>query len=230
MGRLSSWNGVPGGDPAAPAFFFGRTRHGNLWRIRNDLPDGLVRELARLASAERTTEDLEARPERLPAIRERLEAWAPVRRVWHGPAFRFPETLPPDPGNGVWLSGDSLERLVEPFPQLSEGWRGREPCVVAIERGRIVSACYASTETAPAGAAEAGVETAPAGAVEAGVETAADRRGSGLAGPLVLAWAREVRRLGRIPLYSTAWENRGSRKLALKLGLVPFASDLSLYV
>ncbi|MBW2242922.1 MAG: GNAT family N-acetyltransferase [Deltaproteobacteria bacterium] len=223
LGRLTAWNAVAGEDATAPAFFFGRTRHGNSWRMRNDLPDELVRELARLASAERTTDDLEAMPERLPALRERLETWAPVRRVWHGPAFRFPEPRPEEPTNLAWLSGDDLEQLAQSFPQLAESWHGREPSAVATEQGRIVSACYSATAAPPGGRLEGG-------AIEAGIDTLPDRRGSGLAGPLVLAWAREVRRRGCIPLYSTAWENRASRALAGKLELIQYASNLSFYV
>ncbi|MCP5058918.1 MAG: GNAT family N-acetyltransferase [bacterium] len=223
LGRLTLWNAVPGEDATAPAFFFGRTRHGNLWRMRNDLPDELVRELARLASAERTTDDLETMPERLPAMREKLEAWAPVRRVWHGPAFRFPELRREDPEGQAWFSGDDLERLAQSFPRLADSWRGREPCVAATEQGQIVAACYAATAASPD-------HESKGGAVEAGVDTLPDRRRHGLAASLVLAWAREVRRRGGIPLYSTAWDNRASRALAGKLGLIPYASDLSFYV
>lgn len=118
----------------------------------------------------------------------------------------------------IWLVGDELMRLAEGFPQLAEACREREPCAVVLEEGRVVSACYAAT--APS----------PSGAVEAGVDTVVERRGLGLAAPLVVAWAREVRRRGGIPLYSTAWENRASRALARKLELIPFGGDLSLYV
>jgi mono/diheme cytochrome c family protein len=65
-----------------------------------------------------------------------------------------------------------------------------------------------------------------AAAHEAGVETAASCRGRGYAAPVVAAWARAVRDVGRVPLYSTSWRNEASRAVARKLGLVCFGSDL----
>ena len=57
---------------------------------------------------------------------------------------------------------------------------------------------------------------------EAGVETHPDFRGRGHAVKVVAAWARAVREDGRIPLYSTSWENEASRDVARKLGLVQY--------
>lgn len=45
--RLLTVNEPSGGAPA-PRLFLGRTRQGNLWRFRSDLPDVLVRELEAL--------------------------------------------------------------------------------------------------------------------------------------------------------------------------------------
>jgi predicted GNAT family acetyltransferase len=61
---------------------------------------------------------------------------------------------------------------------------------------------------------------------EAGVETAKEFRGRGCAVEAVAAWARIVRDAGRIPLYSTSWQNYASQALAAKLRLVRFGSDL----
>jgi len=65
-------------------------------------------------------------------------------------------------------------------------------------------------------------------AYEVGVETAPEFRGRGYAAPVVAAWARVVREAGRIPLYSTSWENTASQAVARKLGLVQYGSDLHL--
>ena len=95
--NLRESNAPAGADPP-PRFFLGLTRHGSLWRFRADLPDALVRELARLAAAERTPGDLDALPERHDVMRERLAAAAPIEQVFHGAAFRFPEVLPAPAG------------------------------------------------------------------------------------------------------------------------------------
>jgi hypothetical protein len=61
---------------------------------------------------------------------------------------------------------------------------------------------------------------------EAAVETAAPYRGRGYAARVVGAWARAVREMGCVPLYSTSWQNEASRDVARKLALICFGSDL----
>lgn len=61
---------------------------------------------------------------------------------------------------------------------------------------------------------------------EAGVETHPEFRGRAHAARAVRAWARAVRELDRIPLYSTSWENKASRALAARLGLLRYEPDL----
>ncbi|HZS91689.1 MAG TPA: GNAT family N-acetyltransferase, partial [Chloroflexota bacterium] len=45
---------------------------------------------------------------------------------------------------------------------------------------------------------------------------------------VVAGWARAIRASGRIPLYSTSWDNHASQAVARKLGLVQYGTDLSL--
>jgi predicted GNAT family acetyltransferase len=60
------------------------------------------------------------------------------------------------------------------------------------------------------------------------VETLEGYRGRGHAPAAVAAWARAVRATGRIPLYSTSWDNLASQAVARKLGLIPYGADFSL--
>ena len=47
------------------------------------------------------------------------------------------------------------------------------------------------------------------------------------AAAVVAAWAAAVRASGRLPLYSTSWDNVASQGVARKLGLVLYGADLS---
>ena len=64
-------------------------------------------------------------------------------------------------------------------------------------------------------------------AIEAGLETAAAFRRRGFGARVTAAWASAIRASGRIPLYSTSWNNPASLAVARKLGLIPYASDWS---
>jgi predicted GNAT family acetyltransferase len=60
------------------------------------------------------------------------------------------------------------------------------------------------------------------------VETLAAWRQRGYGAATVAAWAAAVRRQGRLPLYSTSWDNLASQGLARNLGFVPYGEDFSL--
>jgi len=219
-GRIAARN-EPGAPPA-PRLFVGLTREGILWRLRDDLPDDVVRELARLAGAERPPVRPRADPERLPALLACLAADAPVGAIWRGPALRFPERLPEaggdvrllgsEVGGDVRLLGPGDGELVAEFEGVASGLAARLPAAAVLEGGRVVALCYAATLPGPAR--------------EAGVETLPGFRGRGLGSRAVAAWARAVRAGGTIPLYSTSWSNRSSRALARRLGLLAYGSDL----
>ncbi len=212
-GRLVRWNEPDRLDSPAPLFWFGATLHGNLWRFRVDLPKALVRELARLAAAERTVTALGGDPERLRSFEEHLARHDFAFEIVRGLAFRFPLQLPSTQG-AARLSADRVADLVRAFPEWTEFGPERFPCWVQERAGEIVSACYAATASAGATA------------VELGVETVASVRGQGLAQAPVVAWAKGLQLQGRTPLFSALQENRSSRALAAKLRLVPYASTL----
>jgi GNAT superfamily N-acetyltransferase len=207
----------------APRFFLGRTAHGHLWRFRADLPAALVRDLARLAAAERAGRDLDLPPEREAALRERLEAFAPVEHVFAGPAFRFPDALPRDEDAGggaarsVVITPSNAHALEGVFSWVRDELAERAPCLAIVEDGRAVAVCCCATLPGP-----------DAQAVEASLGTLEGFRGRGLGARVTAAWARAVRERGLLPLFSSSFANRGALGVARRLRLVRYGSDLSL--
>lgn len=200
----------------APAFFIGRTREGNVWRFRNDLPHSVSEQLERLASMEPAGHDLRTEPRNLAEYVAVLTKGSIDCHPSSGPAYRFPEDIPPST-NTTRVTSQNVH-LIE---QMGPGWEDfrtelaeREPCWAVVRGGRVVSVCFS---------ARLGKEAA-----EAGVETLEPYRGRGLAAWVVLAWARSVRAMDLIPLYSTSWDNLASQAVARKLGVVQYGTDLSL--
>jgi RimJ/RimL family protein N-acetyltransferase len=144
------------------------------------------------------------------AIRRALERHAPLRAEFRGPAFAFPEREHADAGDAVRVTAANSD-LLEALPEWRADLDEVDPCFAVVRDGRAVSIC-ASARTARR-AAEAGVETLP------------EWRGKGFATTATAAWAREIRRRGLEPLYSTTWDNRASRGVARRLGLVLYAED-----
>lgn len=220
-GRLAGARQCGGGR--SPLFHLGRTALGNLWRFRNDLDADAVRELARLTGREGPTPWAEPPPppERLEAMRRVLERGGRSLVLWRGPAYRFPARIPeppsPLPLREVRPGGEDV--LIAEFADLAGEIGDRQPCVAALDRGQAVSVCFSSRPLEVAGSPRCA-------AAEAGVETVARHRGRGLAAAAVAAWARALRATGGEPLYSTSWDNRASRAVAGKLGLLPYGEDL----
>jgi GNAT superfamily N-acetyltransferase len=202
-------------EPPAPCFFMGRTRHGNLWRFRADLPNTLCRELDSLCAAEPVTTDFSKPPANAGAIKAVLSSAAPVNAEYRGPAF----WIPPGhsiPTHVVLINETNQHLLASGFPDLlplSTAHLGGA-VAAALVAGAAVAVCHTARITG--GAAEAGVETLPA------------YRGQGHAGAVVVAWAAEVRQSGRVPLYSTWWKNHASQAVARKLDMVFYGEDWSL--
>lgn len=212
----------PGAVPV-PRFHLGRTRHGNLWRIRHDVSPALASRLSRLAAREALLPGGDPpwpAALRLADLRSALEEAGPVEAEWGGVAFRFPEALlgaSRSSGPGLaWIDPADPRATValeDAFPGLAAVIADRLPCVVAHDEGRIVSACYSAAGDG-------------AGPAEAGVDTLEGFRGRGHASRCVTAWAQRVAELGGQPLYSTDWLNAPSLALARRLGLITYADSV----
>ncbi|MYC95855.1 MAG: GNAT family N-acetyltransferase [Caldilineaceae bacterium SB0661_bin_32] len=196
----------PDPDPG-PKFALIRGRSSCVWAVRADVPQEIADELDRLAGAEPPVTDFRDAP----VHAERYRALA-GGEVYAGPAFSFPKTVEqPD----ATVHVNALPLLARHF----SGWTaaemsGRSPMVAVVEDGYAVSVCFCARRS----------DTA----AEAGLETAAAFRGRGLGPQVAAAWAWAVRASGRVPLYSTSWENGASLAVARKLGLVAYASGWSL--
>ena len=196
---------------AAPRFFLGRTTEGNDWWFRSDLDGELVEALGALCLEEPMGQPISREPRGLDQFERLLSEHSPIKKRWAGPAYRFPEDVATSVET-VLVTEENSDLLIPYF----EDWLGDvqncQPFAALLQDGRAVSLC--ATVRTSSRADEAGADTRP------------EFRGQGFAGHVVAAWARAVGRLGRIPLYSTSWENEASQAVARKLGLIQFGTDL----
>jgi len=88
LGRIIRIN-EPNGN-LAPRFFLGRTRNGNLWRVRNDLDTKTMQDLAQLASEEPVANDLKSEPRNLKKYFILLDFEQKASVGTAGTAFSFP--------------------------------------------------------------------------------------------------------------------------------------------
>src|SRR5262245_23941328 len=195
-GRLGCVN-EPGAPPA-PRFFMGRTPQGNLWRFRYDLPAAIAQQLESLCRAEPVASTLGHAPLRYDAIRAMLQAQAPIEEEFRGPAYQVPDDIQSPPG--VVLISEANQELLQPWFMDWLPGDAEQTVAVVIAEGAAVAVCFCSRLTDRA--------------AEAGVETAAAFRRRGYAAAVVAGWAAEMRRRGRIALYSTSWDNLASQGVA----------------
>ncbi len=210
-GRLLRVN-EPEPDDAVPRFFLARTPAGHLWRTCYDVPAERTAQLARLAADEPVPSDLRAPPQYLAEYSALLQQDAPIRSTQSGPAYYLPPRAPARGTVGITPQNAALLRAH--FPYTLRRLAERAPVVVVVADGVAVAACYTVRITAQA--------------AEAGVDTIAGYRGRGYAVATVGGWAAGIRAGGKLPLYSTAWENTASQAVARKLGAVQYGVDFSI--
>ena len=215
-GRIIADN-EPDGDPA-PRFFLGRTREGNSWRVRHDVPEVTARALHALAAAEPVPGDLKALPVHLDAMLDVLRTEGASSVEFHGPAYRFPAAIVTSRSPGVTRITRAnlhfLHSMVPNLTRLDREFDRVEPWLAMVVEGAAVAMCYSCRLSKRAAVAR--------------VDTLESYRGRGYATAVVAAWARAVRESGRIPSYGTSWDNAASQAVANKLALKQYGVSLSL--
>ena len=139
-------------DPPPPRLFLGRTRAGNVWRFRHDLPDSSIAELEAALHTEPIGGDLPQLPRCLPALQAALALDAPFAATWSGPAWRFPDEIHAS-GHEVVRVTTENENIVRPV-LLADDLLSRLPCLATVVDGRLASLCFSARNTPIA--AEAG--------------------------------------------------------------------------
>jgi hypothetical protein len=196
----------------APRFLLGRTVDGYVLRFGATVPDALVQRLTKIGEAEPVGGDLQIPPATLAAVRAALERDGPIASAGGGPAYRFPEEFTAA-REAIRLTAATIEAVRATFPWLHDELADWWPCFAVLRDGAAVSVCFSARTGAQA--AEAGVETRP------------DFRGRGYAATVTAAWGAAIQASGRIPLYSTSWDNLASQSVARRVGLVTFGTDAS---
>jgi hypothetical protein len=207
-GRMVSTN-EPDRRPA-PRLWVGRTRGGHVAGFGAAVPDEVARKLAALVEGRPARGGLAVPAALRAALRAVLARHAPIREEGGGPAYHFPEKIA-RPGGAVEVTGANLALVRDTHPWLYRDLSTFGPCFAVIEDGLAASICFSSR--------------VGDGALEAGLFTLPEHRGRGYGPAVTAAWGAAVRASGRVPLYSTSWENAASQSVARRLGLTMFGAD-----
>lgn len=196
-------------EPAiGPSFTLIRGRSERVWAVGARLDPAVAEELDALAAQEQPLDDWREQPRFANRYRDILGG-----ELVSGPALEFPDHIEAPEGVSLIEDASLLERHFQGWT--SEEIPGRTPIAAILEDGHAASVCACARRTDEA--------------AEASLETAELFRGRGLAQQVTAAWAVAVRASGRIPLYSTSWQNAASLAVARKLGLSTYAASWTLY-
>jgi hypothetical protein len=145
-------------------------------------------------------------------LRETLERHGPIKEEGGGPAYRFPASIV-QPGGAVEVTDANLTIVRDTHPWLYRDLSTFGPCFAVLRDGLAAAICFSSRIGERA--------------LEAGLFTLPEHRGRGYAVAVTAAWGAAVSASGRVPLYSTAWENLASQGVARRVGLTMFGADAS---
>lgn len=205
-GKLLAANRWDGGE--APRAYLARTPDTHYWFFRHDLPTTVCDSLLRFGvppHGDSNTASFESTCEQI------VGRHAPIQEVGGGPAYAFPTSTQPDAGNIARITPSNAHLLAADMADWLPDVPHCQPFFACLEDGRAVAVC-ASVRIS--GAAD-----------EAGVETIAGSRRRGYATAVIRAWAHAVVAAGKVPLYSTSWDNQASQQVAARLGLALIGSD-----
>lgn len=184
-----------------------------LWRFRIGLSADLARELTRLCRSEPAASSFPSPPEHQAAYQELLTPPAACGEVTAGPTYWLPRP-PSVTSTAVELSLEDKDLLTDSLDEWIPDLQYRRPFFASISGPRATSVCASVRATRVAD--------------EAGVETAMTHRRRGHASNAVAGWALAVLAKGKIPLYSTSWQNQASQAVARRLGFEMFGEEFSI--
>ena len=196
----------------APRFSMYRTLAGNTWRFGHTLPKAIQQRLAVLCAAEPIATDLQSPPDQYDAIRAVLADDAPITSEDRGPAYIF-ERAPQPSALAVLIDATNHDLLGRHFPYERLPPEAG-PAAIVVADGAAVSCCFCSRLTSRV--------------AHAGLETVEAYRCRGFAVAAVATWAAAVFASGRLPLYSTSWDNLASQGVARHLRLSQYSDDWSI--
>jgi RimJ/RimL family protein N-acetyltransferase len=189
---------------AAPKIFIGVTKLSNLVRFSNFLDNSMIEKLDLILEGNIGTNLVE--------VIKMFCNEHQFHHFWIGPAYVFPNINEKVRQNVIQVNYENKEMIKRYFPYTYEELDTKHPCFVKVVDNMPVSICCSARNTSKA--------------AEASVFTFEDYRGRGYSTDVTLAWAAEVQKQGRIPLYSTSWDNFASQSLARKLNLIQFGTDI----
>jgi GNAT superfamily N-acetyltransferase len=196
----------------APRVFLARTAEGTTCRVRHDVGADLAAELRRIADRLPPLPEAVGAPETYDAVRDVVAADAPVSHAWYGPAFVF--AGPARPLHPEVVEVGEADVFDGEFADFRTDLDQHRPFFAVVRGGSVVAGGFTARLTDRE--AEAGVQTHPA------------HRRQGLGVAVVNAWRVATERSGRLALYSTSYDNTGSRGIARALDLDQYAETFSL--